>query len=114
MYGMIEVHAHRQLPDYEPFILAQQATQCCYLSYPGATGQRANWLAVCTIRPRGWLEPVKDNSDLDAYQLDDDDDEQFELEPPDVGGSVVGSAIAQEYLSDKDECTTESGEEHIM
>ncbi|XP_051152349.1 uncharacterized protein LOC127266224 isoform X2 [Andrographis paniculata] len=71
-YNLVEVNKKKKLHTYEPFILAIQATQVCYLPFPSMKKDKANWLAVCRVRPRGWIdmsgEIVESQEEVDTYQ----------------------------------------------
>ena len=49
-------------------------------------GERADWLAVVHVRPRGWFEAEKKQDDNSAFQND--------FEPPFVVGSTLGSEFS--------------------
>ena len=45
-YNLVDINATRRLETVDPFILTAQEIQVTYVAYPGATGSRADWLAV--------------------------------------------------------------------
>ncbi|KAK9148371.1 hypothetical protein Scep_007128 [Stephania cephalantha] len=61
---LVEVHRSRRYNNYEPFVLAMQATQVYYLSYPSMRNDRQEWLAVCFF--------VNQNSDEETSKDDND------------------------------------------
>ncbi|CAH9124267.1 unnamed protein product, partial [Cuscuta epithymum] len=72
-YNLVELNQRRRFNKFEPFILAMQATQVSFVSYPCTKRVNSDWLAVCKIRPRGWMDAsVKEigQSKDDAFQED--------------------------------------------
>ncbi|XP_049390107.1 uncharacterized protein LOC125854565 [Solanum stenotomum] len=55
-YKLVDVNHRRRFKKYEPFILAMQATQVCYLSYPSTKKEKDDWLAVLKVNPRDVIE----------------------------------------------------------
>ena len=49
-YNFVEVNHRRRFNKYEPFVLAQQATQVYYCPYPGLRRDKANWWVVTKIK----------------------------------------------------------------
>ncbi|VFQ71137.1 unnamed protein product [Cuscuta campestris] len=75
-YDLVEVLKGGIFRKYEPFILATQAKQVAYIEYPGvASRAKGEWLAVCDVKPRGWVETTSETQKLKstddfAYQED--------------------------------------------
>ncbi|VFQ95865.1 unnamed protein product [Cuscuta campestris] len=64
-YDLVEVLKSGIFRKYEPFILATQAKQVAYVEYPGvASRAKGEWLAVCDVKPRGWVETTSDTQKL--------------------------------------------------
>ncbi|XP_051130138.1 uncharacterized protein LOC127250747 isoform X4 [Andrographis paniculata] len=57
-YNLVEVNKRKTLCTYEPFILGLQAMQVSYISFPNLRKDKDDWLAVCRVKPRGWIELV--------------------------------------------------------
>ncbi|WMV28792.1 hypothetical protein MTR67_022177 [Solanum verrucosum] len=55
-YKLIDVNQRRRYKKYEPFILAMQATQVCYVPYPSKKKDKIDWLAVLKVKPRNVVE----------------------------------------------------------
>ncbi|KAM3265644.1 hypothetical protein P3L10_002638 [Capsicum annuum] len=55
-YKLVDINHHRRYKKYEPFILAMQATQVCYVSYPSKKKDKDDWVAVLKIKPRNVFE----------------------------------------------------------
>ncbi|KAH0688816.1 hypothetical protein KY289_016174 [Solanum tuberosum] len=55
-YKLVDVNHRRRFKKYEPFILAMQATQVCYMSYPSTKKDKDDWLAVLKVNPRDVIE----------------------------------------------------------
>ncbi|KAJ0239498.1 hypothetical protein HA466_0231240 [Hirschfeldia incana] len=56
--GVTDVNSVRRYTKYDPFILASQADQVCYIPYPNIKTRSNPWLAVIKINPRGRVEGV--------------------------------------------------------
>ena len=54
-YKLVEVNKNRKYSKYEPFILAMQAEQVCYMPSP-SLNDNSEWLAVFKVKPRGWTD----------------------------------------------------------
>ncbi|XP_019088092.1 PREDICTED: uncharacterized protein LOC104723909 [Camelina sativa] len=71
--GVVDVNVAKRYGKYDPFILASQADQVCYVPYPRMTQKKdQQWNAAIVIQPRG---KVLLSSDLDftAMQHENDD-----------------------------------------
>ena len=55
-YNLVEINQRRRLANFEPFVLAMQATQVYYLPFPSLRRDIMDWLAVCKVKPRGIFE----------------------------------------------------------
>ena len=55
-YNMVDINYRRMYNKYEPFILAEQAAQVHYLTYPSKRRDRVNWWGVCKIKTRSELD----------------------------------------------------------
>ncbi|XP_048610906.1 uncharacterized protein LOC125585601 [Brassica napus] len=63
-FGVTSVHSRWKLQYYDPFILASQADQVCYISYPLVTYRDDPWVTVTQINPRGRVDGTSDNEPL--------------------------------------------------
>jgi hypothetical protein len=69
-YKLVDVNNKRSYPKFDPFVLAQQAQQIYFATYPGTRKPESNWMAVCKTK----AQHVIDASIVDrAYQEDIDD-----------------------------------------
>ncbi|XP_028774325.1 uncharacterized protein LOC114731348 [Neltuma alba] len=68
-YGIVEVHGLRRYNKYDPFIIAQQAMQVYYTSYP-CCRQKANWLAAIKVKARNIIDAPTCAINLEAFQAD--------------------------------------------
>ncbi|XP_060200510.1 uncharacterized protein LOC132628763 [Lycium barbarum] len=50
-YKLVDVNHRRRFNKYEPFFLAMQATQVCYVSYRSTKKDKDDWLAVLKVKP---------------------------------------------------------------
>nr|GMD70570.1 uncharacterized protein LOC109179592 [Ipomoea batatas] len=55
-YKLVEVNHKRRFNRYEPFILAMQAAQVYYCTYPSLRRDKLDWWAVCKIKARSNVE----------------------------------------------------------
>lgn len=62
-FGVTTIHSRRKLQEYDPFILASQADQVCYIRYPRVTNKNDPWITVTTINPRGRIYGTSDDHD---------------------------------------------------
>ncbi|XP_070041084.1 uncharacterized protein [Nicotiana tomentosiformis] len=49
-YKLVDVNHRRRFRKYEPFILAMQATQVCYVPYPSTKKDNDDWVAVLKVK----------------------------------------------------------------
>ena len=59
--GVVDVNANKTYAKFEPFILASQAGQVSFLSYPRVRSQREVWLSVIKVNPRGRIVGLVDD-----------------------------------------------------
>ena len=52
VYNIIDVNTRRKYAKYEPFILAAQAHQVYFCTYPSKRRDKINWVAVCKVTAR--------------------------------------------------------------
>ncbi|KAJ8764170.1 hypothetical protein K2173_005090 [Erythroxylum novogranatense] len=72
-YNVVEINFRRRLRQFEPFILAMQARQVCYVPFPSLRRDKADWLAVCKVKPKGVFEShtnIEERNDSEAFQED--------------------------------------------
>ena len=65
-YKSVEVLRKGRFNRFEPFILASQANQVAYVDYPSTQRSASDWIAVCKVQPRGWVNV--DNSSEEQTQ----------------------------------------------
>lgn len=70
-FGVTEVKTSRNLDKYDPFILASQADQVCYISYPRVTPTEDTWVTVTQINPRGRVRGEIENGPLQQTYVGD-------------------------------------------
>ena len=52
-YNIVEINHRRRYDKYEPFVLAMQAAQVYFCSYPSLQKDKVDWWVVSKIKPRG-------------------------------------------------------------
>ena len=77
-YNIVEVNQKKKLNLYEPFILAMQAVQVYFCNYPSLKRDKRDWLVVCKIKARPFIElPSLPESRQDAFQDDTSEHSNF-------------------------------------
>nr|GLL26675.1 uncharacterized protein LOC109157962 [Ipomoea trifida] len=61
-YGIAEVHCKKRSKKYNPFIIAQSASQVCYIPYPQGIKEKMNWWVVLNVQPRGTIDSTYSSS----------------------------------------------------
>jgi hypothetical protein len=106
-YKLIEVNHRRSFNKYEPFVLAVQATQVNYTTYPSLRRDKIHWWAVFKIKARSVVElpavTVTTSSCDTPFQQD-------EMEFPSIHVDVDN---AQQFLSDPNETLFEIDDEEV-
>ncbi|VVB01166.1 unnamed protein product [Arabis nemorensis] len=69
-FGVTLVHFERRLQKYDPFVLASQPDQVCYIRYPHVTTSTFSWFTVTLIYPRGRIDGVSDHDPMQQNELD--------------------------------------------
>ncbi|KAK4737308.1 hypothetical protein R3W88_001005 [Solanum pinnatisectum] len=75
-YKLVDINQRRRYKKYKHFILAMQATQVCYVSYPNKKKEKDDWVAVLKVEPRNLIEladeEVETTSELNVpFQVDE-------------------------------------------
>ncbi|CAE5974898.1 unnamed protein product [Arabidopsis arenosa] len=65
-FGVTSIDSRRRLLKYDPFILASQADQVCYINYPRVTRVNDPWITVTSVNPRGQVYGVAAHEPLQA------------------------------------------------
>lgn len=120
-YGNVQIKKSRRYPAFDPFILAQQADQVYFTSFP--EGQKG-WLSVIRTKARNIiqsLESSKRTETNDAYQDDDaqpmpiivanDDFQQNLFDTAGVAEEVPINAFEEEEEEEDIELISDSEEE---
>ncbi|KAI9128573.1 hypothetical protein K1719_000056 [Acacia pycnantha] len=69
-YRTAEVHASQRYNKYDQFILAQQAMQVYYMSYP-CFRQKKNWLSVIKIKAHSIIDTPVSKVIVEPFQMDE-------------------------------------------
>ncbi|KAK1394074.1 hypothetical protein POM88_013130 [Heracleum sosnowskyi] len=70
-YNIIEVNKKKRLSVYEPFVLAMQAMQVYFCTYPSLKRDKVDWLVVCKVKARPLVElPQIPISHQESFQDD--------------------------------------------
>ncbi|XP_074557058.1 uncharacterized protein LOC141813050 [Curcuma longa] len=104
-YHLVEINHKRLYKRYEPFVLAQQAIQVFYASYPSLKRDKIDWWAVCKTKARSKIE---ERWQENAYQQDEvvNTFETLEYHIPtlrDPSGVVIPIQTSEIHQHDDDE-----------
>jgi len=71
-YKFVDINHKRKFNKFEPFVLAMQPTQVCYMPYPSLKQNNTDWMAVFKVKHHGWTDVGESNHQKDvAFQEDD-------------------------------------------
>ncbi|XP_043816628.1 uncharacterized protein LOC110624237 [Manihot esculenta] len=71
-YRIVDINNKRRYSKYEPFVLASQATQVVYASYPSKRRDKNDWWAVMKVKGRPVVEVSQTSSKTyEPFQEDD-------------------------------------------
>uniref|UniRef100_A0A0D3BFE8 DUF4216 domain-containing protein n=1 Tax=Brassica oleracea var. oleracea TaxID=109376 RepID=A0A0D3BFE8_BRAOL len=62
-FGVTSVHSRRKLQYYDPFILASQGDQVCYIKYSLVRNRDDPWVTVTSLNPRGRVQGSSERED---------------------------------------------------
>ncbi|CAM8879644.1 unnamed protein product [Rhodiola kirilowii] len=104
--GIDIVNTQRMYAHYDPFILAQQAVQVYFLTFPGLIAQNnQGWVAVCRVKPTNAI-------DMTVVDLPFQDDGQERSQMPRVNDLRTFTDLADddenEYTSDEENVRSDS------
>ncbi|GKV36689.1 hypothetical protein SLEP1_g44791 [Rubroshorea leprosula] len=121
---IVDINPQYKLQTNEPFILASQAQQVFYTSYPSKNPRKKGWYAACKIRARAIIDTSSLGNCVNNYQ--DDDPLMLQLVQPSTivddhvplassGGErvVIGEDLQLSYSAEQneEECVDEDDEE---
>ncbi|KAG8635139.1 hypothetical protein MANES_17G119950v8 [Manihot esculenta] len=114
-YRIVDINNKRRYSKYEPFVLASQAIQVIYASYPSKRRDKNDWWAVMKVKGRPVVEVSQTSSktyepfqedDLDYAEVNMDDiNQQHCLNDPSGGMTEIHDDVSteeDEFLSDPD------------
>ncbi|KAL4573042.1 hypothetical protein LXL04_019835 [Taraxacum kok-saghyz] len=71
-YKLVDINLKRKFSKFEPFVLAMQPTQVCFMPYPSLKQNNTDWMAVFKVKPRGWTDVGESDHQKDvAFQEDE-------------------------------------------
>ena len=116
-YKLVDVNHTRSFNRYEPFILAAQAMQVFYASYPSTRQNMSNWWAVCKIKARGLVEVAASSTTLlsnaRAFKEDGIEEHQIDVHATEDPRSLVDSSCSFVEIDDV-ELEENDEAEHIV
>lgn len=109
-YGLVEINPRSKLNIDETFILANQATQVYYTSFPSRPYRhpRRNWWAVCSIRARHVVdfssmpEVIEENDATDRNSF-----QNFQDDTPPTTATAANLQVTNEHIPLIDDTFTE-------
>ncbi|GAB2275411.1 hypothetical protein Dimus_039130 [Dionaea muscipula] len=93
-YNLVEINHKKKYRKYEPFVLAQQAQQVYFTTYPNKKNDKRDWWVVCKVKGRGLIDAPQE-----TYQ------EEVTEVPPQT--DIVGTA-SNALINDDEEFEDES------
>ncbi|XP_020870326.1 uncharacterized protein LOC110225294 [Arabidopsis lyrata subsp. lyrata] len=69
-FGVTEINSSKKLNKYDPFVLASQVDQVCYIPYPRVKRIHDPWITATQINPRGRVDGVKDHDPMQQNSVD--------------------------------------------
>lgn len=125
-FNLVEVNHKRKYMKYEPFVLAQQAIQVYYASYPSLKQDKVEWWAACKIKARKKIEQHwKDTAyqqevvlhtaepyEYNIPSLQDPHGALIDVDASEVRQSNLHHSVEEdEFITDDDEDTDEENED---
>ncbi|KAL9668436.1 hypothetical protein QQ045_002817 [Rhodiola kirilowii] len=105
--GVVIVNTHRPYPHYDPYILAQQAVQVNYVTFPGLTGQNnQGWVAICPVKPTNAI-------DIEVANVPFQDEGEMGTEMPVLNDNVSVGNLADNEMYEYDTEEEDVNDEHI-
>ncbi|MBW1279357.1 DUF4216 domain-containing protein [Escherichia coli] len=112
-FGVIDVNGSRSYAKYDPFVLASQADQVCFIPYPRVRKTGISWLCVQRIAPRGMIvesddAPMQYKTVMDLTTPEQDIDNIILIDPQNREAEILPDATDAE--NPENELFGESGE----
>ncbi|CAM8944529.1 unnamed protein product [Rhodiola kirilowii] len=105
--GVVIVNTHRPYPHYDPYILAQQAVQVYYVTFPGLAGQNnQGWVAICPVKPTNAI-------DMEVANVPFQDEGENGAEMPVLDDNVSVGNLADNEMYEYDTEEEDGNDEHV-
>ncbi|CAM8878283.1 unnamed protein product [Rhodiola kirilowii] len=105
--GVVIVNTHRPYPHYDPYILAQQAVQVYYVTFPGLAGQNnQGWVAICPVKPTNAI-------DMEVANVPFQDEGENRDEMPVLDDNVSVGNLADNEMYEYDTEEEDGNDEHV-
>ena len=69
-FGVTEINSSKKLNKYDPFVLASQVDQVCYIPYLRVKRIHDSWITATHINPRRRVDGVKDHDPMQQNYVD--------------------------------------------
>jgi len=69
-YKLVDINHTKRHPKYDPFVLASQVTQVCFMPYPMKDNSKKDWWAVLKMKPRSIIDAPEEDT---PFQIDEND-----------------------------------------
>jgi len=76
-YKLVDVNHTRKYPKYDPFVLAYQVAQVCFVSYPSMKNDENQWWAMLKMKPTTTMQVQEDDA---PFQEENNDNPPAEEE----------------------------------
>jgi len=83
-YKLVDVNHTKRYPKYDPFVVASQVTQVCFMPYPMKDNSKKDWWAVLKMKPRSIIDVPEEDT---PFQIDGNDN------PPNLGDIDVDDDV---------------------
>ncbi|CAM8891125.1 unnamed protein product [Rhodiola kirilowii] len=117
--GVVIVNTQRPYRSYDPYILAQQAVQVYYVTFPGLAGQNnQGWVAICPVKPTNAIDmevanvPFQDEGEMGSEMpvLVNVDESLANLADDEVYEYDTEEDVNNEHVADNPDTDEESDE----
>ena len=106
-FGVVDINATRRYKKFEPYILASQTDQVCFIPYPRIRQSGISWLATIKITPRGRI--LTD----EQPPLQEDDINEVEVHEQVTNDILLFDPHNQGYEELPDDATDEANEDEF-
>lgn len=106
-FGVVDINSRRRYNKFEPYILASQADQVCFIPYPRIRQSGISWLAAIKVTPRGRVvnddeqPPLQEDAVNEVEVPEQPIDEILLVDPQNQGYEDLPDDLADEGNGDE-------------